>query len=154
MSNVDAIRGPECPVVGRCVWLATDRERPRIRRHSIHIEADRRSFMRRTVPGVQSASVQMHVATEQERRQTIGNVSRQEQAMTRLKILSVAAAVALAVPAALVATPSSAATKVVGMSPGGGARTIGTFSGGGGARFGGGGAHFGGGQRFGGGGAH
>ncbi|MES2030779.1 MAG: BA14K family protein [Pseudomonadota bacterium] len=72
--------------------------------------------------------------------------------MTNLKILSVAAAVAVALPA-FAATPSFAQnTKVVGVGPGGQARTIGTFSGGG-ARFGGGGGGWhGGGQRFGGGG--
>jgi hypothetical protein len=58
--------------------------------------------------------------------------------MTNLKILSVAAAVAVTVPAFAV-SPSYAATKVVGAGPGGGARTIGTFHGGGGPRFGGGG---------------
>lgn len=67
--------------------------------------------------------------------------------MTNLKILSVAAAVAVALPTIAV-TPSYAQnTKVVGARPGGGSYTVGTFRGGGG-----GGAHFGGGPRFGGGG--
>jgi hypothetical protein len=66
--------------------------------------------------------------------------------MTVSKIFSVAAAATIAV-AALATTPSFAqGTKVVGVGPGG-ARTLGTFSGGGGPRFGG-----GGGPRFGGGG--
>ncbi|KAA0073377.1 BA14K family protein [Tardiphaga sp. P9-11] len=73
--------------------------------------------------------------------------------MTNLKILSVAAAIAVAIPA-FAATPSFAQnTKVVGVGPGGQSHTIGTFRGGGGPRPGGGGGwHGGGGPRFGGGG--
>jgi hypothetical protein len=75
----------------------------------------------------------------------------QEQTMTNLKILSVAAAVAVAIPA-FAATPSFAQnTKVVGVGPGGQSHTIGTFRGGGGPRAGGGGGWHGGGPRFGGG---
>jgi hypothetical protein len=71
----------------------------------------------------------------------------QERMMTNLKILSVAAAVAVALPMIAV-TPSYAQnTKVVGARPGGGSYTVGTFRGGGGGP-----GFHGGGQRFGGGG--